>query len=224
MFRSREYPANEASTAQIKRVLLADDHPVIRAGLRALLAPERGLRVVAEAGDGPALVHLVDRVRPDLVVLDVSLPQLSGTEATRRIKRTHPDTLVLALSVHEQPAFVRLLLDSGADGYALKRAACDELMRAVRALLAGEAYVDPTVSTDPLRKAVNRASGMLSEREAEVVRLVVQGLSLKDMAQRLMLSPRTLETYRARAMEKLGLRSRAELVRYAVRSGWFELD
>jgi DNA-binding NarL/FixJ family response regulator len=224
MFPGRECAGNDASVGEPKRVLIADEHPVIRAGLRALLTPERGLLVVGEAGDGQTLVHLVDRLVPDLVVLDVSQPQLNGMDATRYVKRARPKALVLALSVYEEPAFVRKLLDSGADGYALKRAACDELIRAVRTVLAGKAYVDPTLSPRPWQEPVSRARGALSEREAEVVRLLVQRLSLKDIAQRLMLSPRTLETYRARAMEKLGLRSRAELVRYAVRLGWLELD
>lgn len=215
-------PAREKLT-----LLLVDDHPVLRAGLKALLSAEQDLVVVAEADNGTSALALSDRLQPDLVLMDVSLPGLSGADATRQIKQAHPELTILALSVHEELPFVRMLLDAGARGYALKRSACDELVRAVRTVVAGNTYVDPSLAAKLFRASPRRlspsgatAAVSLSEREAEVVRLLAQGLTMKEMAQQLALSPRTLETYRARALEKLGLKTRADLVRYAIRCGW----
>lgn len=209
------------------RLLLVDDHPVLREGLKALLLAEPDLNVVAEADDGPSALMMIDEVRPDLVLMDVSLPGLSGADTTLAIKRSHPDVKVLALSVHEELAFARMLLDAGASGYALKRTACDELVRAVRLVASGEMYVDPLLAGQLLRTGQRKATPTigipsvgLSEREAEVVRLLAQGLTMKEMADRLSLSPRTLETYRSRAMDKLQLKNRADIVRYAIRRGW----
>jgi DNA-binding NarL/FixJ family response regulator len=209
------------------RLLLVDDHPVLRAGLKALLSAELDLEVTAEASSGLAAVLLVETLGLDLVVMDNSLPGLNGADATRQIKRMRPELPVLALSVHEEIPFVRMMLDAGASGYVLKRSACDELVRAVRRAVAGETYLDPAIASRLLRAGQRQPSAggfgsrvALSERESEVVRLLAQGLTMKELAQQLTLSTRTLETYRARAMEKLNLKTRADLVRYAVRCGW----
>jgi DNA-binding NarL/FixJ family response regulator len=212
--------------AQPLRLLLADDHPVLRAGLKALLSAEPDFTVIAEAEDGARAVELASSMSPDLVVMDVSMPGLNGTEATRQLKRSRPELAVLALSVHEEVSFARMQLDAGANGYALKRSACNELVRAVRTVASGQSYVDPSITVQLLRLTQRRSASSagsavgLSEREAEVVRLLAEGLTMKEMAQQLSLSPRTLETYRARALEKLDLKTRAELVRYAIRCGW----
>jgi DNA-binding NarL/FixJ family response regulator len=211
------------------RLLLVDDHPVLRAGLKALLSAELDLEVTAEASSGLAAVMLVETLGLDLVVMDNSLPGLNGADATRQIKKIRPELPVLALSVHEEIPFVRMMLDAGASGYVLKRSACDELVRAVRRVVAGETYLDPAIASRLLRAGQRQpnpnpgsfnARVGLSERESEVVRLLAQGLTMKELAQQLTLSTRTLETYRARAMEKLNLKTRADLVRYAVRCGW----
>ncbi|HEX3850725.1 MAG TPA: response regulator transcription factor [Polyangiaceae bacterium] len=209
------------------RLLLVDDHPVLRTGLKVLLSAEPDLSIVAEAATGRAAVELASSASPDLIVMDVSLPDLNGAEATREIKTRYPELPVLALSVHEEVPFVRMLLDAGAGGYVLKRSACDELVRAVRIVAAGGTYVDPAVAGQLLRVGQRRHSPTgtqavvaLSDRESEVVRLLARGLTMKEMAVQLSLSPRTLETYRSRAMEKLGFRTRADLVRYAVSCGW----
>jgi len=213
--------------SNVLRLLLVDDHPVLRAGVKALLSAEPDLTVLAEADDGASAVELASSLKPDLVLMDVSLPRMTGADATRVIKREQPSLAVLALSVHEEISFVRLLLDAGASGYALKRSACDELVRAVRIVARGGYYADPSIAARLLRGNQRRLSPTgtlmvngLSEREAEVVRLLAEGLTMKEMAERLSLSPRTLETYRARAMEKLNLRTRAQLVRYAIDRGW----
>ena len=208
------------------RLLLVDDHPVLRAGLKVMLSAERDMTVIAEADNGATAVELALQEAPDVILMDVTLPRLNGAEATRQIKQSQPELAVLALSVHDEVSFARMLLDAGANGYALKRSACDELVRAVRIVAAGETYLDPAIAGQLLRSAPRgRAPGgapaaSLSEREAAVVRLLAEGLTMKEMAQRLSLSPRTLETYRARALEKLNLKTRAQLVRYAIQCGW----
>jgi two-component system, NarL family, response regulator NreC len=209
-------------------LLLVDDHPVFRAGLKALLSVQPDLNVIGEAETGAAAVELANQLKPDLVLMDVSMPGMSGAEAARQIKHAQPELPILALSVHEEVSLVRQLLDAGVDGYALKRSACDELVRAVRMVAGGGAYVDPALSGQLLRSnqrwspAAKLPLATLSDREMEVVRLLAQGITMKEIAQQLSLSPRTLETYRARAMEKLALKTRADLVRYAFRSGWLE--
>jgi DNA-binding NarL/FixJ family response regulator len=208
------------------RVILVEDHPVLRAGVATLLSAESDLEMVGEADNGWMGVRLARELEPNVVIMDVSLPQMGGAEATKRIKDARPTQQILALSAHEDVAFARSLLDAGAAGYALKRSACDELVRAVRIVAAGGTYLDPSL-TGVLVGTQRRASPRsmpavvsLSERESEVIRLIAQGHTSIEIAQTLNLSPRTLETYMSRAMAKLSLVSRAELIRYAARSGW----
>ncbi len=214
------------STAERRlRLLLVDDHPVLRAGLKAMLSAESDLHVIAEADNGSTAIELALELVPDLILMDVTLPGVNGAEATRQIKLARPALKVLALSVHEEVSFARMLLDAGASGYALKRSACEELVRAVRIVAAGGRYIDPSLAGQLLRVVPStlspaRIGVSLSERETEVVKLLAEGLTMKEMAQQLSLSPRTLETYRARALEKLELKTRAELVRYAIQCGW----
>jgi len=220
----------ERSRAESLRLLLVDDHPVLRAGIRALLSAHSDLDVVAEADSGERAVALAREAIPDVVLLDFTLPGMSGAEAARRLKQEAPRLRVLAVSVHDELSVVRGLLDAGADGYLLKRSACDELVRAVRQVAAGMTYLDSALPR-PIPHSTLRRSSLaaarverLSKREAEVAKLLAHGLVMKEIAQRLSVSPRTLESYRARAMEKLGLKSRADLVRYAMRCGWLMAD
>jgi DNA-binding NarL/FixJ family response regulator len=219
-------PSQNPNGAPI-RVLLVDDHPVLRSGLRALLDDEEGIEVVAEVGDGNDALRLAPELRPDVVIMDVAMPGLGGAEATQRLLGHDEALRVLALSAYEDASFARALLDAGASGYALKRSACQELVHAVRTVASGGTYVDPSIAR-PLMMSQSRtpagppSSVSLSEREVEVIRLVAQGHTSKEMASSLGLSPRTLETYKARAMSKLGLRTRADLIRYAVRCGWLQ--
>lgn len=221
----------DASALQPLRILLLDDHPILRAGLRSLLSAQADFDVVAEADSAEAALPLVSEVRPDLILLDFSLPGMNGADAARRIKQDMPHARLLAVSAHDELAIVRSLLEAGADGYLLKRSACEQLVPAVRQVAAGMSYLDPALPpqiNQPRSARRGSESGfkadVLSDREAEVSRLLAQGLTMKEVAQQLSLSPRTLETYRARAMEKLGLKSRADLIRYAMKRGWLSAD
>jgi DNA-binding NarL/FixJ family response regulator len=211
------------------RVYLADDHAVVRAGLKALIDGQPDMEVRGEAGDGRTACQQVLELRPDVVVMDVSMPGLNGAQATAQLKETCPGVKVLALTVHEDKGYLRLLLEAGASGYVLKRAAAEELIHAIRMVAAGGVYLDPALAGKvvgsfvraPAGKSVP-AGGDLSDREAEVVRLIATGHSNKEIASRLCLSVKTVETYKARSMEKLGLDSRAGLVRYALQRGWLQ--
>lgn len=209
------------------RLLLVDDHPVMRAGVRALLTAQADIKVVGEADDGAPAIQLVQELRPEVVIMDISLPGLGGAEATKQILTAVPETRVLVLSAHEEVAVARLLFSAGASGYVLKRSAGDELVRAVRVVAAGETYIDPAMASalDATPRSRRQSpnglpAATLSEREAEVIRLIARGHTSKEMSEKLGISPRTLETYKSRAMAKLTLRNRADLIRYAMRSGW----
>ena len=210
------------------RVFLADDHAVVREGLKALITAQPGMAVVGEAADGLSACEQVPGLRPDVVVMDVSMPGLTGSQATARLRDECPAVRVLALTVHEDKGYIRQLLAAGAAGYVLKRAAPEELIHAIRAVAAGGVYLDPNVAGKVVGgfvrtpADVDSPGGGLSEREAEVVRRTAAGFSNKEIAARLDLSIKTVETYRARAMEKLGLTTRSDLVRYAVQQGWLQ--
>ena len=210
------------------RVFLADDHAIVRGGLKALINAQPGMVVVGEAADGLETCALVPTLQPDVVVMDVSMPGLTGSLATERLRRECPAVKVLALTVHEDKGYIRQLLTAGASGYALKRAAPEELIRAIQVVAAGGMYLDPTVAGKVVGGFVKTPSkgaaktGELSDREMEVARLTAAGHGNKEIAARLDLSVKTVETYRARSLEKLGLKSRAELVRYAFQQGWLQ--
>ncbi|HEX5273168.1 MAG TPA: response regulator transcription factor [Gemmataceae bacterium] len=211
------------------RIVLADDHAVVREGLKALVNARPEMGVVGEAGDGAAACRLAEELQPDVVVMDVSMPGMSGAEATEWLKRLHPAVKVLALTVHEDKSYLRLLLEAGARGYVLKRAAAEELIHAIRTVAAGGVYLDPTLAGKVVGGFVRRSAGSappegsdLTDREAEVVRLIASGHGNKEIAAQLGLSVKTVETYKARSLEKLGLKSRADLVRYALQRGWLQ--
>ena len=211
------------------RIFLADDHAVVREGLKSLIDAQPDMEVTGEAGDGNAACELVPGLRPDVVIMDVSMPGMNGAKATEQLRQTCPQVKVLALTVHEDKGYLRQLLEAGAAGYVLKRAAAEELIRAIRTVAAGGVYLDPALAGAVVGGFVRKLPGKgmpqgadLSDREAEVVRLVAEGHSNKEIASRLGLSVKTVETYKARSLEKLGLRSRADLVRYAVGRGWLQ--
>lgn len=207
------------------RVLLVDDHAIVREGIRALLAGNLRFEVVGEAGDGSSALAAVDRLQPDVVILDLSAPGLNGTQVTRALRLSHPAVKLLALSTHEERGYVRSLLDAGGAGYVLKRSALSEILNALDVVSTGGTYLDSSL-TEPLdlKLAARRHDGdghlPLSARERQVVGHVAHGFSNKEIADKLAVSVKTVETYRYRATDKLGLHSRADLVRYAIEQGW----
>ena len=206
------------------RVALADDHPVVLAGVKALIQAAPEMELVGEAADGQAALTLILETQPDVVVMDISMPGLTGLELVQRVGTGHGEIKVLVLTVHEDRAYVQKVLGAGARGYLLKRSAAEELVRAIRAVHIGGLYVDPAIAG----KFVHAESGegalgeglALSEREEEVLKLAAQGHTNKEAAARLGLSIKTVESYKARAMEKLGLKTRAEIVRYGLARDW----
>jgi DNA-binding NarL/FixJ family response regulator len=213
------------------RVLLADDHNVVRAGLRALIDAQADMEVVAEAADGEAACRLAVELEPDVAVLDVSMPVMGGALATERIVRDRPGTKVLALTVHEDRGYLQQLLRAGASGYVLKRAAADDLIHAIRTVARGGTYLDPSLAGQLIGGLVGRSSqggpahaDPLSDREEEVLRLIARGFTNREIAGQLDVSVKTVETHKARAMDKLGLDSRAAIVAYAIRHGWMAED
>lgn len=209
------------------RVVLADDHEIVRTGLRALVDATSDMRVVAEARDGEEAFRRACELKPDVVVMDVSMPRLDGAEATERMRTECPEVKVLALTMHEDRGHLTRLMQAGAAGYLPKRAAADELVRAIRTVASGGTYVDPVLAGALLRDAAQPREPAppppgdpLSDREEEVLRQIAWGRSNKEIAGRLGISTKTVETYRARIADKLGLRSRTDMVRFALRQGW----
>jgi DNA-binding NarL/FixJ family response regulator len=212
---------------EMLRVVLADDHAVVREGLKALVNAQPDMRVVGEAADGEAAWRAAKELVPDVLVIDLSMPIKGGADATARVRRDCPSVKVLALTVHEEQLYLTQLLRAGASGYVLKRAAAQELVRAVRRVASGGTYVDPSLTgtlvagyLDAERAAERPAHDALSEREREVLVRIARGFSNKEIAAELGLSVKTIETYKARMAEKLGLRSRVDIVRYAAQRGW----
>jgi DNA-binding NarL/FixJ family response regulator len=208
------------------RILLADDHAVVREGLKALINAQNDMQVVGEASDGRAACELAAEKSPDVVIMDVSMPNLGGAEATALIRREYPSMRVLALTIHEADGYLHRMLEAGATGYVLKRAAAEELVRTIRQVAAGGVCIDPNLLVQVVAGFVKSTSqpaqqaNELTDREAQVVRLLARGHINREIADQLDLSVKTIEVHKARALEKLGLRSRAELVEYALQRGW----
>lgn len=210
------------------RILLADDHAILRAGLRSLLSEQPDMEVVAEAESGLETLSLAESLQPDAILLDLTMPGLNGLEALPLLRQRAPDSQVLVLTMHDDEGYVREALQAGAAGYILKRAVDSELIDAIRAVVRGEVYIHSTLTRVLLDGILpNHASSAaaadpwesLSEREFSVMRLIALGYTNADIADQLSISVKTVETYRARGMEKLGLNSRAELVRAALKRG-----
>jgi len=213
-------------------LILADDHAVVRAGTRQLLERQPDLHVVGEAADGEEAVRLAKELKPHVVVMDVRMPKMSGVEATRRIKQEVPEVAVLVLTAHDDDEYVFALLQAGANGYLLKTAEMEELVKAIRAVAAGQSALDPVITgkvvaqfasgrslPDVLANVKDEYEG-LTEREMEILRLVGKGLTNKDIGQQLYISDRTVQAHLSNIFSKLGVNSRTEAVMYAVRRGW----
>ncbi|MEM7361018.1 MAG: response regulator transcription factor [Pseudomonadota bacterium] len=207
-------------------VLIADDHKIMRDGLMSLLAQERDIDVIGQADNGRSTVSLARKLEPDIVVMDVAMPDLNGVDATRKLQKLMPETYVLALSAHSEGVYVKGMLEAGARGYMVKDAASEELLQAIRTISRGRLYVSPSI-TDTLvgdyllrvQGKITAESDVLTVREREVLQLVSEGQSSAQIAKSLNLSDRTVDTHRKRIMDKLGIRSVAELTKYAIKAG-----
>ena len=210
------------------RVMIADDHAILRAGLKMLVNAQADMEVVSEAPDGEKAVQAARETRPDVALLDLTMPGMGGMRALQEMARSCRKTRVLVLTMHDDPAYLRAVLAAGASGYLLKRTVDAELLAAIRAVHRGGTYVDPSLANvlvqDVLAKRGRKARpkrpvNILSDREQQVLKLVAQGYSSQQIAKRIFVSVKTVETYRARIADKLELRTRSEVVRYAIRMG-----
>ncbi|HYK62693.1 MAG TPA: response regulator transcription factor [Bryobacteraceae bacterium] len=204
------------------RILLADDHALVRQGFRMILEAQPDMEIVGQAGNGREAVELASKLHPDVTVMDVAMPELNGIEATRRITTVSPRTRVLALSMHKDSMYVREILRAGARGYLLKDSGDADLVAAVRAVAKGDGYISPSVSGAVLsdyRRHVTDPLDLLTSREREVLQMIAEGKTNKEIATSLSLSVYTVEAHRGRVMEKLNLHSTGELVRFALRNG-----
>jgi len=207
---------------KLTRILLADDHAVVRQGFKMILDAQADMEIVGEAANGREAVELAARLHPDIVVMDVAMPELNGIEATRRLLADNPHTRVIALSMHKDSVYVREILRAGARGYLLKDSGADDLVKAIRAVAGGESYLSPAVSNavlDDYRKHVTNPIDLLTSREREVLQMLAEGKTNKEIAAVLNLSVYTVDAHRGRIMEKLNLHSINELVRFALRNG-----
>ena len=209
------------------RILLADDHVTVRQGLKLLIDSQDDMTVVSEASDGAAAVEQARTIRPDVVVMDISMPGMNGLVATRTLKQIQPDSVVVILTRHGDDAYLQELLRAGADGYVLKQSAASELLQAIRATAVRGQYLDSAltarVTAGFLAKSGRKAQATgvsVSERESEVLRLIAAGYSNKEIAAQLELSVKTVEAHKANAVRKLGLKGRIDIVKYALLQGW----
>ncbi|HXG41465.1 MAG TPA: response regulator transcription factor [Dehalococcoidia bacterium] len=215
----------EGTEQRVIKVLLADDHAVVRSGLRALLAAEPDLKVVGEAASGREAVEKAETLRPDVVVMDISMPDMDGLEATRLLRERGVPAQVVILTVHGDDEYLFRALEAGASGYVVKSASDTDLLQAIRLAARGQAFLYPSAVRRVLsqylqgRQRPGRPPDDLSPRELEVLRLTAAGYTNQEIARQLFISPKTVDTYRQRIMEKLGLQRRSELVRYALKKG-----
>lgn len=216
-------------TSKIK-VFLADDHSCVRDGIKALIDGQADMEVVAEANDGTSTLTQCKKLHPDVIVLDISMPGMNGVKVATQLNSISPKSRTLILTIHNSTAYLRQMLEAGVAGYLVKRATTEELIHAIRSVAKGGTYIDPMLSEQlaaPLRRKGSDREDLysdkdLSDREREVLRMTAQGYSGKEIAEHLNVGRKSAETYKQRAMEKLGLNSRIEIVRYAVAQGWLD--
>jgi len=210
------------------RIILADDHDMVREGLKLIVNAQPDMEIVGEANNGRVAIRLAQELQPDVIVMDVSMPEVNGLEATLKVKQMCPAVKVLALTRHTDESYLRQLLQAGASGFAVKQRAADELVRAIHDVAAGKTYLDPQLREHVVEAAFGpTALGLareknLSKREQEVLRYTALGYANKEIAARLRISVRTVEVHKANAMQKLDMKSRIDIVRYAILKGWLQ--
>ncbi|MFL6373299.1 MAG: response regulator [Pyrinomonadaceae bacterium] len=209
------------------RILLAEDHKTVREGIKLLVNAQTDMEVIGEAGDGEIAVRLAGELKPDIIVMDISMPELNGLRATRRIRSNGHDVKILMLTRHTDDGYLQQLIEAGANGYVLKQSAPNELINAIRAVGTGNSYLDPALTNKVMGGYTNRSVSLrgenkntLTDREGEVLRLIALGYSNKEIAENMNLSVKTIEAHKANAMQKLGINSRIGIVRYAILQDW----
>lgn len=211
------------------RVLLAEDHETVRAGIKILIDSQADMTVVGEAQNGEAAIRKAGELLPDVVVMDISMPELNGLVATKRIKQAAPQIKILTLTRHTDDGYLQQLIQAGANGYVLKQSAPSELVKAIRAVCSGNSYLDPSLTEKVMSVYLRQQTALshaekveISSRESEIVRLIAWGYSNKEIGGKLEISVKTVEAHKANAMKKLGIASRIDIVRYALLQGWME--
>ncbi len=211
------------------RILIAEDHQTVREGIKLLVNSQDDMEIVGEASDGDMAVAEVQRLQPDLVVMDISMPTMNGLRATKRLRSLGLDVKILTLTRHTEDGYLQQLIAAGVNGYVLKQSAPDELINAIRSIGSGNAYVDPSLQGKVLGSYAARSSSLrgenkseLTDRESEVLRLIALGYSNKEIAERIDLSVKTVEAHKANSMRKLGITSRTDIVRYAILQNWLQ--
>lgn len=211
------------------KVLIAEDHQTVREGVKLLVNSQPDMEVVGEAGDGELAIKEAARLEPDLVLMDISMPNMNGLKATKRLRSRSADVKILILTRHTDDGYLQQLIGAGANGYVLKQSAPNELINAIRMVASGNAYLDPSLTRKVMGGYINRSTslrgegkGALSDREAEVLRLISFGYSNKEIGVKLDVSVKTVEAHKANAMRKLGISSRIDIVRYAILQNWLQ--
>jgi len=213
------------------KVVIADDHTILRQGIKALLDNQAGIEVIGEAKDGREALTLIERLLPDVILMDIAMPGLNGLEATRRIKKKFPGIKVLVLTMYTNEEYVFQILQAGANGYLVKETAFQDLISAIKAVHRDEAFMSPSISkkvinryTQRVREANATTGDMLTTREREILQLIAEGSSSKKIAEALFISPKTVETHRTHIMDKLNIHNRTDLIKYAIRTGIVDID
>jgi len=213
------------------KVLIADDHTILRQGIKALLDNQAEIEVIGEAKDGREALTLIERLLPDVILMDIAMPGLNGLEATRRIKKKFPKIKVLVLTMYTNEEYVFQILNAGANGYLVKETAFQDLISAIRAVYRDEAFMSPSISkkvinryTQRVRETNNTTGDILTTREREILQLIAEGSSSKKIAEALFISPKTVETHRTHIMDKLNIHNRTDLIKYAIRTGIVDID
>jgi len=214
------------------RVLLAEDHNTVREGIKMLVNAQPDMQVIGEAADGRAAIAKARELMPDLLVMDISMPELNGLKATEKLREEFPELKILTLTRHTDDGYLQQLIKAGVNGYVLKQSAPTELINAIRTVTSGKSYIDSELTHKVLGRYAGRSdtslrgegSGQISDRESEVLRLIAWGFSNKEIAARLELSVKTVEAHKSNAMRKLNMRSRMDIVRYAILKRWLEED
>jgi two-component system response regulator NreC len=211
------------------RIILAEDHETVREGLKLIVNSQADMEVIGEANNGSAAIKLARELAPDIVVMDISMPEMNGLKATKKLKQLCPDVKILTLTRHTDDAYLQQLIAAGASGYVLKQSAPTELIRAIHAISAGKSYLDPALTNKVLGGYASRAASLrgkkksdLTDREAEVLRMIAWGYSNKEIAAKMEISVKTVEAHKANGMQKLDMRSRIDIVRYAILQGWLQ--